>query len=120
VLATESESSLAEDLDRVLPTNRRREDRFSSWREELKGYAADLKNLRHQPYGDALGWLSSVSARALEMQMFTLDYDDRAATRFRIDAILPFKEEIQMQFSITSRRQAVAEMELKMAGGQWA
>lgn len=94
-----------------------RDDPFAVWRQELATYALEMKDLRSQPADTAMAWISSVSARALEMQLYTLDNDTRVATKFRVEVVLPFKKECEFQFQIASRRQAVNEMEWKITRG---
>jgi hypothetical protein len=76
-----------------------------------------MKNLRSLPVDQALGWLSSVSARLLEMRLATLQIESRNVTKWRIDALIPCVEECRYQFSIHSRRQSVAQMDWEMVRG---
>lgn len=65
-----------------------------------------------------MGWLSTVSARVLELVLATLENDSRVATKFRVEELLPVRDECRYQFQIASRRQSVSELDWKVAGGQ--
>lgn len=109
--------SLTSEVAELLPAQERPADQLAPWRRELAGYVVDMKELRSQPVDQALAWLSSVSARALEMMFATLQSDGRMATKFRIEMLLPFKEECRYQFQIASRRQSVNQMDWEITRG---
>lgn len=113
---------LAEDVDALLDRSgaprKRPEDVFAPWREEIRGYARQMQEIRNQHPDDAMGWLSTVSARVLELVLATTESDGRAATKFRIDELIPVRDECRFQFQVASRRQSVSELDWKVAGGQ--
>ena len=108
-----AEAALARQEPREKPANP-----FEGLRQELLGYVQDMKVLRSADPDEAMAWLSSVSARALEMISFTLTNDCRAATKFRIEELIPFRDETRFQFQVASRRWAVQEQEWQMVRGQ--
>lgn len=70
------------------------------------------------PPDDAMAWLSSVSARVLEMMLGTLETEGRLATKFRVESLLPVRDECRYQFSIASRRHSVIQLDWELSGGQ--
>lgn len=109
-------SDLLSEIDAALPV-RERVDQLAPWRNELAGYVSEMKGLRSMTPDSAMAWLSSVSARALEMMFVTLQSDGRLFTKFRVEMLLPFKEECRYQFSIASRRQSVSQMDWEITRG---
>jgi hypothetical protein len=111
--------SLLDELRSLPPTTRERPvDQLAPWREELAGYVAEMKNLRRMQPDDAMSWLSSVSARILEMMLVTLQSESRAATKFRVEALIPARDETRFQYQVASRRHSVSEFDWSVAGGQ--
>jgi hypothetical protein len=95
-----------------------RRDLFGPFRKELAAYVTEMQQLRSMDSDSAMAWLSSVSARVLEMMYATLQSDSRVATKFRIEELIPLKDEIRFQFQVASRRQSVAQMEWDLVRGQ--
>ena len=79
---------------------------------------AAMKELCYMDPDEAMAWLSSVSARALEMRSWTIENDNRLATKFRIEELIPFTDECRFQFQVASRRFSILEQEWKLARGQ--
>ncbi len=91
---------------------------FEGIREELSVYIAEMKGLNRMFPDEAMAWLSSVSARILEMIIQTLDNDNRLTTKFRVEVLIPLRDELRFQFQIASRRHSVDKMEYDLARGQ--
>ena len=108
--------SLTSDIEALLPAQRPA-DQLAPWREELAGYVVGMQKLRSMTPDAAMAWLSSVSARALEMMFTTLQSDGRLATKFRVEMLIPFKDECRYQFQIASRRQSVNQMDWEITRG---
>lgn len=115
------EMTLANEVDDLLqraPAPERRNDPVADLRSEVLDYIGQMKNLRHMDPDEAMAWLSSVSARILEMIVATLDNDGRLVTRFRVEVLIPTRDELRYQFQIASRRQSVQQFEWDVATGQ--
>lgn len=115
------EAELAAEIENLFQKNeapKEVKDPLGELKRELSNYLADMKGIRQRHSEDAMSWLSSVSARALEMIYVTLQSESRSATKFRIEWLLPFKEECKFQFQILSRRHSLETFEYQLAGGQ--
>lgn len=96
----------------------RPQDPLAPFKLEVTNYAAQLSQLRYMGSDEAMAWVSSVSARVMQLILTTLDYDNRASTKWRVEALIPMREELRFQFQVASRRHAISELEWKLAGGQ--
>lgn len=92
-------------------------DPLGGLRSEVAGYVTEMQALKYKANDDAMSWLSSVSARILEMMFFTLQSNARLMTKFRVEELIPMKDEIRFQFQVASRRQSVAQMEWELVRG---
>lgn len=95
-----------------------RRDDFTAVRSELAQYVSEMKDLRQQDPDDAMAWLSSVSARVLELRLFTLQSEGRLATKLRVEELIPITEEIRFQFQIASRRTTITALDWEFSGKQ--
>src|ERR1700679_386778 len=112
-------TDLAEELRGTLGQKpARQSDPFASFKIELARYVSEMKGLRRLDPDQAMAWLSSVSARVLEMMLFTLESDGRVSTKFRVEHLIPIRDECRFQFSIASRRHAVTAFDYELSGGQ--
>ena len=112
-LIDEVEASLDNSARRAAPT-----DWLAPFREELAGYVEEMKGLYLMPSDEAMAWLSSVSARILQLIYTTLSHDGRASTKFRVEELVPFRDETRYQFQVASRRQSVNQLDWEMVRGQ--
>lgn len=90
-----------------------------NWRHELDAYYGVMREFAQMDVTDVLMALSSFSARAAEMRSYLVRRDDRRANALRTKEIDPFLEEVERQFRIHSRLQAVRELEARLVGGQF-
>ncbi len=113
-------SDLLDELAGVLPAApaQRGESELRGIRSELAGYVTEMKRLSRIDGEDAMEWLSSVSARVLELIYFTLANEGRLMTKLRVEELIPFREELRFQFQVASRRVAMMKMEWDFARGQ--
>ena len=86
--------------------------------EELNSYAVQLRSLHDQEPEDALNWLSSVSARVLELTFQTLHVNSRDNQKLRSEWLTPLKDELRFQFQVASRRVALTRMDFDTSGRQ--
>lgn len=105
-------------LDRSGTPKNRSDVVLGAWRDEVQGYAKKMRALYLEHPDDAMAWLSTVSARVLELILATVHSDSRLATKFRVDELIPIRDECRFQFQVSSRRQSVSELDWKVAGGQ--
>lgn len=91
---------------------------FQPLKDEVVRYAAEMRELHFLPQDEVMAWLSSVSARVLEMILATLDYEGRLSTRFRVETLIPVRDELRYQFQVASRRVSVAQIDFDLARGQ--
>ena len=115
--------TLANEVDTLLqrsptPQSPRREDALAAFRAEVGEYITQMKTLRQMDPDEAMAWLSSVSARILEMIVVTLDHDGRQITRFRVEVLIPTRDELRFQYQIASRRHSLDRFEWDVASGQ--
>jgi hypothetical protein len=113
--------SLAQDVDGLLDNAARRsrnDDVLAPFKTEINEYIEEMRGLSHVPPDEAMGWLSSVSARILQMIMTTLDYDGRLPTKFRVEVLLPVRDELRYQLQIASRRHSVTQLDWEISGKQ--
>lgn len=111
--------ALNDELDAMLSASqpKRTENQFAKERAEIGDYVRTMKDLYSQHPDDSMGWLSSVSARCLEIMNGTVQSQSRAATKFRIDELIPFRDECRFQFQIASRRVAHNQLEAEVSRG---
>jgi hypothetical protein len=82
---------------------------------ELNEYVEQMKNLSEQDVSDAMAWVSSVSARVLELVYQSYDHDSRTMQRLRLERLQVLQAELKFQFQILSRRQALRNFEWEVA-----
>lgn len=87
-------------------------------KKELSKYLTEMKTIRQMHPDQAMSWLSSVSARVMEMIYMTLESEARVSTKFRVEWLIPLRDELRFQFQIASRRVSTERFEWEMAGGQ--
>lgn len=83
---------------------------------EVDRYYKDLTKLNGLDPITAFQRLSAYSARASEIRSQLFRIESRKSQSFRTQQIDPFLEELDRQFKIHSRLQAIREMEFKMVG----
>jgi hypothetical protein len=93
-------------------------DPLAAYKQELNQYLTDMKGLRRMHPEQAMSWVSAVSARVLEMIYMTLESESRTATKFRVEWLIPLRDELRFQYQIVSRRVSNERFEWEMAGGQ--
>lgn len=79
--------------------------------QEIAGYVQEMQHLGSKELGEVLDWLSSISARVLEMIFFTLDNDNREMMRMRVERLQPLHEELRYQYTIASRKHSFTRFE---------
>jgi hypothetical protein len=112
--------ALDADVARLLDTSPqvRKPDILAPFQAELAEYTDQMRNLSRMHPDDAMAWLSSVSARILQMMMTTLDYDGRIPTKFRVERLIPLRDETRFQLQIASRRHSVTQLDWEISGKQ--
>lgn len=81
-----------------------------SWYVAMRGFG------EHDP-SDIFMTLAAFSARASELRTQVQRSDNRRLTAFRTRELDPFLEEVDRQFRMFSRVQAVRDMEFRLSGG---
>jgi hypothetical protein len=89
-----------------------------SWRAELDEGYTTMRKFGSMDITDVLLCLSAFSARAAEMRAQCNRVENRKAAAFRTREVDPFLEEVDRQFRIHSRLQAVRQMEWDAMRGQ--
>lgn len=112
--------TLAEDIESCL--GNREPLQADIWLEGVKkevvGYCTELKNLNQLPADEAMGWLSSISARVHELIVQTVISSGQRATKFRIEALIPTRDELHWQFDVASRRVTLMKIEAEQLRGE--
>jgi hypothetical protein len=93
-------------------------DWLDAMKDEIMGYATELKDLNTMPSDEAMQWISAISARVHEMIMETLRSDGRQATKWRIDGLLTTRDELRFQFEVSSRRVTLMKIEADQLRGE--
>lgn len=88
----------------------------SQLRKEIDGYYEEMKGFGGQYPDDIFLKLSSWTARMSEVRGRLTRSSKVSANRIRIDEVDPFISECDRQFKFHSRRQAVNEMDFRLAG----
>lgn len=91
--------------------------KITRYRAELDQYFAALREFKDYDISEILRSLAAFSARASEIRSNIFRVDTRRLQAFRTRELDPFIEELDRQFKVWSRFQAVREMEFKMSGG---
>lgn len=93
---------------------------IAAWRSELDNYYETMRKFEGMEITDVFMSLAAFSARASEIRSLLVRDQGRSANGFRTQEIDPFLTEVDRQFKLWSRIQAVTEMELRLAGGSHA
>ena len=93
-------------------------DWLDAMKDEVMGYAVEMKDLPNLPPDEAMMWLSSISARVHEMILTTVNFDGRQSTKWRIEGLLPTRDELRFQFEVSSRRVALMKIEADQLRGE--
>lgn len=88
-----------------------------AWREELDSYYATMRSFSEGELAQILSQLSAMSARASEIRGQLSRGDSRQANAFVSREVEPFLAEVDRQFKIWSRYQAVLSFEWEMERG---
>jgi hypothetical protein len=99
----------------VQPTPAKSNEALEKVYKELDEYVEQLRSLFLQDPDDAMKWISSVSARLLELIFQSLRNDTRPMTRLRVEWLLPFQQELRFQWQLCSRRISAAQLEWEQA-----
>lgn len=86
-------------------------------RAALDQYYAKMRDFGETDISEILMALAAFSAYASELRGQLQRYDNRRLQSFRTKELDPFIEELDRQFKIWSRYQAVRDMEFRMSGG---
>jgi hypothetical protein len=89
---------------------------ISGWRDEIDHYYLSMQQFEQCETDEIFMSLAGFSARASEVRTRLQRMQTRAATAFRTQEIDPFLEEVDRQFKLWSRVQAVREMDFKLSG----
>lgn len=84
---------------------------------ELDGYYALMREFSGADMTEILMGLAAFSARASEIRTVLVREENRRAQSFRTKELDPFLEEVDRQFKVWSRLQAVRDMEFRASGG---
>lgn len=115
------EAELAAEIENLFQKNeapQQAKDPLAGLKKELQQYLTEMKRIRQMHPDQAMSWISSVSARVLEMIYATLESEARASTKFRVEWLIPLRDELRFQYQIASRRVSTERFEWEMAGGQ--
>lgn len=93
-------------------------DPLDTLRDEVLSYYAEMREFGAMDVVDVFLSLSAWSARVGELRAYIVMRDDRKANALRTKILDPFLEQVDFQFKVHSRIQAVREMEARLAGGQ--
>jgi hypothetical protein len=84
---------------------------------ELDGMRARIVGFVDEDPSDVLAAISGVSGRLAEMRAQLQRSNSQRASALRVKEVDPLREELDLQFRVWSRRIAVMEWELRLAGG---
>lgn len=93
---------------------------IAAWRSEIDGYFETMRKFEGMDISEVFMSLAAFSARASEIRTLLVRDQSRASNGFRTQEIDPFLNEVDRQFKLWSRVQAVTELELRLAGGHHA
>ena len=96
----------------------RARDAVARYQDEIDTYFGILQRLNSMDPVQVFQQLSSICARVSEMRTRLMRSETRRETSFRTREIDPLLEELDRQFRIHSRIQAVREMDLRLTAGQ--
>jgi len=92
---------------------------LDGFREEILDYYKEMRRFNDMDGTEVFQSLSAFSARASEIREYLTHFDTKRNQSFRIKAVDPFLDECDRQFKIHSRIQAVRDMEVRLAGGNF-
>lgn len=90
---------------------------FDSIRRELDDYYTGMRQYADMEPDMVLIDLSGVAARLTEIRAFLIRDNSQQANALRTKEIDPLLAQIEVQFKLHSRIQAIREFDLKMTGG---
>lgn len=97
----------------VTPINRN-ERHLDALRSELTGFYAQMREFQGRDIGLVLAEIAAMSARASEIRHSLIHGENRAEAAFRTKQLDPFLDEVDRQFKVWSRIQAVRQQEWDM------
>lgn len=86
-------------------------------REELLGYYAIVKGFSNADPDEVLSDLSAIGARLVELRALSWRDGGQKASKLRTTEIEPLLDQLEFQFRVASRRQAIREMDFRLSGG---
>jgi hypothetical protein len=89
---------------------------FDNIRQELDGYYAGMRQYPQLEPDMVLLDLSGVAARLTEIRAFLVRDNSQQANALRTKEVDPLLAQVDVQFKIHSRVQAIREFDLKMTG----
>lgn len=84
---------------------------------ELDDMRARVVGFVDEDPADVLAAISGISGRLAEMRAQLQRSNSQRASALRVREVDPLREELDLQFRVWSRRIAVMEWELRLAGG---
>lgn len=90
---------------------------YSTVEAELDDMRAQVRRFPDEDPADVLMAISGLSGRLAEIRAWLYRDNSQRCTQIRTREVDPLREDLELQFKIFSRRIAVMEWELKLAGG---
>jgi hypothetical protein len=84
---------------------------------ELDDMRAQVRGFPDQDPSDVLMVISGVAGRLAEIRAWLYRDNSQRCTQIRTREVDPLREDLELQFKLFSRRIALMEWELKLAGG---
>ena len=119
VSQSEPAGALFKDIESLLDSRDQGapQDWLTDMKNEVDIYSARMKEFRHMPADEAMGDISSMSARVHEMILQTVKVDSRQATNWRVNGLLPTRDELRFQFEVMSRLVTIMKIETDQLRG---
>lgn len=105
------------DLEVVREPSRPSRHVFDVIRKELDGYYTGMRQYAQLEPDQVLLDLSGIAARLTEIRAFLVRDNSQQANALRTKEVDPLLAQIDVQFKLHSRVQAIREFDLKMTGG---
>lgn len=93
------------------------DDFINGYRDELAEMRGEVSRFAGEDPADILEALSGMAGRVAEIRANLFRSATQRAQTLRVQEVDPFRDDLELQFKIWSRRIALMEWELRMSGG---